>query len=79
MKQKLIDDAKQEANSEAKKIIVQAQEAIKSEKKAALTDLKNQVADLSVEIAEKVLKEKLSDDKAQMNLVKELVKDVRLK
>tara|TARA_B100001094_G_scaffold37286_1_gene31551 strand:- start:14103 stop:14603 length:501 start_codon:yes stop_codon:yes gene_type:complete len=79
MKQKLIDDAKQEANSEAKKIIVQAQEAIKSEKNAALIDLKNQVADLSIEIAEKVLKEKLSDDKAQMSLVKELIKDVRLK
>ena len=79
MKQKLIDAAKEEANSEAKKIIIQAQEAIQSEKNAALVDLKNQVADLSVEIAEKVLKEKLSDDKAQMNLVKELVKDVRLK
>jgi F0F1-type ATP synthase membrane subunit b/b' len=37
------------------------------------------VANLSIEIAEKVLKEKLSEDKAQMNLVKELVKDVTLK
>ena len=79
MKQKLIEEAKEEANSEAKKIIIQAQEAIQSEKNAALVDLKNQVANLSVEIAEKVLKEKLSEDKAQMNLVKELVKDVRLK
>jgi F-type H+-transporting ATPase subunit b len=41
--------------------------------------LKNQVAELSIEIAEKVLKEKLSDDKSQMDLVKELVKDVTLK
>ena len=79
MKQKLIDEAKDEANSEAKKIIIQAQESIQSEKNAAIVDLKNQVANLSVEIAEKVLKEKLSEDKAQMNLVKELVKDVRLK
>jgi F-type H+-transporting ATPase subunit b len=62
-----------------KKIIIQAQETIESEKNAAIIDLKNQVADLSVEIAEKVLKEKLSDDKSQMNLVKELVKDVTLK
>ena len=79
IKQKLIDDAKNEANFEAKKIIIQAQETIESEKNAAIIDLKNQVADLSVEIAEKVLKEKLSDDKSQMNLVKELVKDVTLK
>ena len=79
MKQKMIDQAKDEANIEAKKIITQAQEAIISEKNAAIADLKNQVASLSVEIAEKVLKEKLSDDKAQMNLVKELVKEVTLK
>ena len=57
IKQKLIDDAKNEANVEAKKIIIQAQETIESEKNAAIIDLKNQVADLSVEIAEKVLKD----------------------
>ena len=79
MKQQLIDDAKNEAQSEAKKIIFQAQETIQNEKKAAISDLKNQVASLSIDIAEKVLKEKLSDDKTQMNLVKDLVKDVTLK
>jgi F-type H+-transporting ATPase subunit b len=79
IKQQLIDDAKNEAQSEAKKIISQAQETIKNEKKAAISDLKNQVATLSIDIAEKVLKEKLSDDKTQMNLVKDLVKDVTLK
>ncbi len=79
IKQKLIDDAKNEANVEAKKIIVQAQETIVSEKNAAIVDLKKQVANLSVDIAEKVLEEKLSDDKAQMKLVKELVKDVKIK
>jgi F-type H+-transporting ATPase subunit b len=79
IKQQLIDDAKNEAHSEAKKIISQAQETIQNEKKAAISDLKNQVATLSIDIAEKVLKEKLSDDKTQMNLVKDLVKDVTLK
>ena len=79
IKQQLIDDAKNEAQSEAKKIISQAQETIQNEKKAAISDLKNQVASLSIDIAEKVLKEKLSDDKTQMNLVKALVKDVTLK
>lgn len=79
IKQKLIDEAKNEANKEAKKIIVQAQETIVSEKNAAIVDLKKQVANLSVDIAEKVLEEKLSDDKDQMKLVKELVKDVKIK
>ena len=79
IKQQLIDDAKNEAQSEAKKLISQAQETIQNEKKAAISDLKNQVASLSIDIAEKVLKEKLSDDKTQMNLVKDLVKDVTLK
>ncbi|MDC3246038.1 F0F1 ATP synthase subunit B [Flavobacteriaceae bacterium] len=79
IKQQLIDDAKNEAQSEAKKIISQAQETIQNEKKAAISDLKNQVATLSIDIAEKVLKEKLADDKTQMNLVKDLVKDVTLK
>lgn len=79
IKQQLIDDAKNEAQTEAKKIISQAQETIQNEKKAAISDLKNQVATLSIDIAEKVLKEKLSDDKTQMNLVKDLVKDVTLK
>ena len=75
IKQKLIDDAK----SEASKIIAQAKEAIQNEKNSAIVDLKNQMADLSVGIAEKVLQSKMSEDKAQMNLVKELIKDVTLK
>jgi len=79
IKQRLIDEAKSEAKSEAKKIISQAQETIQNEKNAAIVDLKNQVAGLSIDIAEKVLKEKLSDDKTQMKLVKDLVKEVTLK
>ncbi len=79
IKQKLIDDAKNEANVEAKKLISQAQETIKGEKNAAVLDLKKQVANLSIDIAEKVLKEKMSNDKEQMNLVNELVKDIKIK
>jgi F-type H+-transporting ATPase subunit b len=79
IKQQLIDEAKSEAKSEAKKIISQAQETIQNEKNAAIVDLKNQVAGLSIDIAEKVLKVKLSDDKTQMKLVKDLVKEVTLK
>jgi F-type H+-transporting ATPase subunit b len=79
IKQQIIDEAKNEAKSDAKKIISQAQETIQNEKNAAIVDLKNQVAGLSIDIAEKVLKEKLSDDKTQMKLVKDLVKEVTLK
>ena len=79
IKQRLIDDAKNEANVEAKKLISQAQETIKSEKNAAVLDLKKQVANLSIDIAEKVLKEKMSNDKEQMNLLNELVKDIKIK
>jgi len=79
IKQQLIDEAKNEAKNEAKKIISQAQETIQNEKNAAIVDLKNQVASLSIDIAEKVLKEKLSNDQSQMNLVKDLVKEVTLK
>jgi F-type H+-transporting ATPase subunit b len=79
IKQKLIDDAKSEAKNEASKIIAQAKEAIQNEKNSAIVDLKNQMADLSVGIAEKVLQSKMSEDKAQMNLVQELIKDVTLK
>ena len=79
IKQQLIDEAKNEAKNEAKKIISQAQETIQNEKNAAIVDLENQVASLSIDIAEKVLKEKLSDDQSQMNLVKDLVKEVTLK
>ncbi|MDA7779502.1 F0F1 ATP synthase subunit B [Flavobacteriaceae bacterium] len=79
IKQQLIEEAKNEAKNEAKKIISQAQETIQNEKNAAIVDLKNQVASLSIDIAEKVLKEKLSNDQSQMNLVKDLVKEVTLK
>ena len=53
IKQQLIDDAKNEAKSEAKKIISQAQDTITSEKNAAISDLKNQVAELSIELLKK--------------------------
>ena len=51
----------------------------KNEKNAAVSDIKKQVASLSIDIAEKLLKEKLSDDNKQMQIVEELLKDVKLK
>ena len=78
IKQKIIDDAKDEAKTQAAQIMKQAQVAIESEKQSAVAELKQQVAFLSIEIAEKVTKETLSDDKKQTQLVEKLLKDVNL-
>ena len=78
IKQKIIDDAKDEAKTQAAQIMNQAQVAIESEKQSAVAELKQQVAFLSIEIAEKVTKETLSDDKKQTQLVEKLLKDINL-
>ena len=79
LKNSMISQAKDEAKSEAQKIIESANEAILNEKNAAVSEIKKQVASLSIEIAEKLLKEKLSDDSKQMKIVEDLIKDVKLK
>ena len=56
IKDKMVADAKEQAKLEGDKMVKQAQATIESEKKAAVADIKNQVAGLSVEIAEKVIK-----------------------
>ncbi len=78
IKAKMIADAKEEAKIEADKMISHAQTAIESEKKSAIADLKNQVASLSVEIAEKVVKSELSNKDKQLELVDKMLKDATL-
>ena len=78
LKSKMISDAKDEAKITADKIVAQAQEAIESEKKMAMAELKNQVASLSVEIAEKVVRNELSDKNKQLKLVEDLLGDATL-
>lgn len=78
LKTKMISDAKEEAKEEANKMIAQAQAAIENEKKSAITDLKNQVATLSLEIAEKVVKEELSSKDKQLQLVDKMLNDATL-
>lgn len=78
LKNKMIDDAKEEAKVEAAKLISQAQAAIKTEKKAAISDLKSQVAELSLSIAEKVLKNELSKEGKQEKLVDSMIDDANL-
>jgi F-type H+-transporting ATPase subunit b len=69
-KNKIVAEAKEIARLEANKMIQSAQATIENEKKAAINELKNQVATLSLEIAEKILKSELSDSKKQDDLVK---------
>jgi F-type H+-transporting ATPase subunit b len=78
LKNKMIEEAKGEAQDQANKIITQAQAAIESEKKAAITELKTQVANLSIEIAEKVVREELSNKDKQLKLVESLIGKAKL-
>jgi len=78
IKTKMITDAKDEAQVQANKMIEQAQVAIESEKKTAMAELKNHVAGLSVEIAEKVIKEELSDKDKQLKLVESMLDEAKL-
>ena len=78
IKNKMINEAKDEAKAEADKLMVQAQAAIENEKKTAISEIKNQVAGLSLEIAEKVIKQNLTTDDKQQKLVKSLLEDSSL-
>lgn len=77
-KEAIVNEAKTKAKSEAERILSSAREQITNEKNAAITELKNQVATLSIEIAEKILKSELSSDDKQKALVTTLMKDVNL-
>ncbi len=74
----IVEHAKAETSDITSKMIQDAREAIEVEKKAALTEVKDLVASLSLQIAEKVLREKLSDDKSQKALVDKFIKDVKV-
>jgi len=69
IKESMISEAKEEAKTQATKLIEQAKTTIQNEKLAAITDLKNQVADLSINIAEKVMQEELSSKDKQVALL----------
>tara|TARA_B100001113_G_scaffold62602_1_gene47753 strand:- start:64 stop:561 length:498 start_codon:yes stop_codon:yes gene_type:complete len=75
---KIVEDAKNEAKVVAEKLISQAQESINSEKKAAIEDLKAQVADVSIKIAEKILRSELKHNDKQSELIDDLIKDSKL-
>ncbi|MBG9376156.1 F0F1 ATP synthase subunit B [Panacibacter sp. DH6] len=75
---KLIADAKDKAKNEFDRIIAEAQIAIQQQKNAALTDVKNQVGNLVIEVAEKVLRKELANKSEQENYIKQLADGVKL-
>ena len=78
VKEKIINEAKEKANQEASKLVEAARLMIKNEKNAAIAEIKAQVAVLSVDIAEKILREKLTDNKQQSALIDRLIDDIKI-
>lgn len=78
LKDRIVAEAKDEAQKEGQKIIEQAKQAIESEKKVAVAQLKDKVASLSLEIAQKVMKNELADPKKQTDLINEYLKSATL-
>ena len=74
IKDQTIAEAKNKASIEAEKIISSAKEQIKNEKMKAITELKNDVADISIQMAEKIIKTELRDAKSQKKLIEEDLK-----
>ena len=74
----LIEQAKTKATEEGGRMIVQAREAIQNEKNAALAEVKNTAARLSIDIAERILRRELTDQPAQQQLVDSYLKEVKL-
>ena len=78
MKEQMIAESKNEAQEQGQKLIAQAKLAIENEKNAAMAELKSQVSTLSLSIAEKLLKEELSNKESQTKLVEKMLGDVKL-
>ncbi len=76
VKETIIEESKEKANEEANRIIENAKESIQYEKLAAIHEMKNQLADLSIEIAEKILKEELKTTDKQKKLIYKLIDEV---
>jgi F-type H+-transporting ATPase subunit b len=77
MKDKIVNDAKEQAKVEANKIIIDAQQQIQQQKMAALTEVKNEIGTLALEVAEKILRKQLNaaeGQEAYMNLLADNIK-----
>ena len=77
-KDQIINEARSRATIEAERLIAMARESINNEKMAAVTELKNQVAQLSLQVAEKLVKQQLSTDEKQKELANTLINELKL-
>lgn len=75
---KMVSEAKDKAKNEYDRILADAQAAISHQKNAALADVKNQVGNLVIEVAEKVLRKELANKAEQENYIKQLAEGVKL-
>ena len=73
---KFIEEAKVKANEEKDRIIENAKEVIEHEKMAATTEIKNQIADISIKVAEKILGKALESDKEQLDYINRLLEEI---
>lgn len=78
MKDQIVAEAKNLTNIEAQKSIEKARQQIRSEKNAAIDEIKKQVAELSISIAEKIIKKELSNPGEQEKMVDGLIDDIKL-
>ncbi len=78
IRDKMLDDARARGNEEADRIVESAKQRIQNERNAAIVDIKNEIAEISILIAEKILREKLSDTAAQREYVNKLLKETNL-
>lgn len=79
IKEKIVADAKKQAGQEAQKSVELAKQQIEAEKIAAINEIKVQVAELSVQIAEKIISKQLENADNQQKLVEDMLKDLKLK
>ena len=78
MKDQIVAEAREQAKSDAEKLIAAAREAVNNEKLAAMAELKIHVASLSLDIAERVVRQSLSNDQNQKELVEKLLQETKL-
>ncbi|MBC7888914.1 MAG: F0F1 ATP synthase subunit B [Ferruginibacter sp.] len=78
IKDKLINEAKEDAKAQAARIVADAQLTINNQKMAAITDLKNQVGKLVIEVSEKILRRELSNKAEQELYIKQLAEEAKL-
>jgi len=76
IKEKIIGDAKEQAKAEASKVLSEAQAALENQKMAALTDVKNKIGNMVIEVAEKVIRRELGAKSEQETYIKKLADEL---